>query len=71
MDIEYCNSKYDAIKDVDALIMLTGLDEFKNIDLREMKKRMGRKVIFDMRNVIPDNIQKEGFKVYKINVETI
>ena len=71
IDIEYCNSKYDAIENVDALIILTGWDEFRDYDLSEMKKRMRQKIIFDMSNVISDNIKNENFEICKINIEKI
>lgn len=69
INVKKCYSKYDALGCVDALIILTGWDEFKDYDLSEMKKRMRQNIIFDMRNVISDDVKNSGFKIYKIDIK--
>ena len=68
VSIEYKDYKYDVLNKSDALLILTGWDEFKQYDLNEMKKRMKKHVIFDCRCVISEDLEKEGFKLYKINL---
>ena len=57
------------IDDVDALIILTGWEDFKIFDLSEMKRRMEQKIIFDMCDVISDDIVDEYFEICKINLK--
>ncbi len=48
--ITYCDSSYDALKDVDALLLVTEWNEFRRPDFEKMKQLMNRAVIFDGRN---------------------
>ena len=64
--VEYCMSKYDATDNIDALIILTGWEEFKQCDLNEMEKQMKKKIIFDCRNIIKHQPDSRGFKIYRI-----
>ena len=45
-----CNSKYDVLKDSDALVLLTEWKEFRSPDFEEMKTQLKTPVIFDGRN---------------------
>ncbi len=45
-------SVYDAVKDVDGVIILTEWDEFVNMDLEKVKNLVKNRVIFDGRNCI-------------------
>jgi UDPglucose 6-dehydrogenase len=65
--ITYCNSKYEAIEQVDALILVTEWKEFRSPNFLEMSDKMNNKVIFDGRNQYTDiNIKEKGFKYYQI-----
>lgn len=49
--IDICNSSYDALKDADALVILTDWQEFRNPDFETIKKELKKPVIFDGRNL--------------------
>ena len=65
-NIEYVSSKYDALDDADALILITEWKEFRSLDLNELSKRLKQKVIFDGRNIYPKRIRDDGFELYQI-----
>ncbi len=64
--IEFCNSRYDALDNSDALILITEWKEFRNPDFKELEKRMNQKVIFDGRNIYDKKISQKGFELYQI-----
>lgn len=66
-DIEYSESKYDALKDVDAMILLTEWKTFRAPDLELMKELMKNPIVFDGRNQYNDvEMQQSGFEYYQI-----
>lgn len=68
--IEYCDSKYDALKGSDALILVTEWKEFRSPDFYEIKKRLKAPVIFDGRNQYDrKQLSKIGFEYYQIGVK--
>ena len=48
--IEYCSSSYEALKDADALILMTEWNEFRRPDFERIKGLLNQPVIFDGRN---------------------
>ena len=50
-NIEFTKSRYDALDNSDALILITEWKEFRNPDFEELNKRMNQKIIFDGRNI--------------------
>ncbi len=48
--VKYVDSKYEALKDADALILVTEWKEFRQPDFDEIKKLLKNPVIFDGRN---------------------
>lgn len=65
--IELVDNMYDAIDDVDALIILTEWKLFWNPDYALMKQRMRQAVIFDGRNIFDPTIMKEqGFRYFGV-----
>ena len=64
--IEFTKSKYDALDNADALILITEWKEFRSLDLHELSKRLNQKIIFDGRNIYPKRIQDEGFELFQI-----
>jgi UDPglucose 6-dehydrogenase len=65
--IRYCNDAYVALKDVDALVIVTEWGEFRNPDFDKMKSLMRGKTIFDGRNLYnPQKIRALGFKYISI-----
>ncbi len=67
VDIEYVNSPMEAVKDVDALVLVTEWDEFKRIDMKEVIELMKGKFLFDGRNLYnPEEMEKIGFSYVSI-----
>jgi len=61
--LDYANDKYEALKDADALVILTEWDEFKNADLGHLKSLMRNPLILDARNLYePEEMRKAGFE---------
>mgnify|MGYP001487824474 CR=1 FL=1 len=66
-NINYFDSKYDALKNSDALVLLTEWKEFRSPDFKEIKKQLRKSVIFDGRNQYNTfNLEKEGFEYFQI-----
>ncbi|MCX8123366.1 MAG: UDP-glucose/GDP-mannose dehydrogenase family protein [Spirochaetes bacterium] len=71
-NIEYCDSKYDALNGADALLLITEWKEFRSPDFDEIKKRLKNPIIFDGRNQYNiKKLTKEGFEIYQIGVGQI
>ncbi len=67
--VTYCESKYDALKDADALVLITEWKEFRSPDFYEIKERLKSPVIFDGRNQYnAKNLKKYGLDYYQIGV---
>lgn len=65
--VKCSENKYDALNNVQSLILLTDWKEFKSPDFEEMGKRMSSKIIFDGRNQFNKEILEDmGFKYYQI-----
>lgn len=65
--VNYVENKYDALNNVQSLLLLTEWKEFTSPDFEEMGKRMSSKIIFDGRNQYNKEILKElGFDYYQI-----
>ena len=62
----------DAIKNADALAIMTEWGEFRNPDFSEMRKLMRQSVIFDGRNIYKAEAMREaGFTYYSIGRPTV
>ncbi len=65
--IEFANSNYNALKDADALVIVTEWSEFRQPDFDKMKGIMKTPVIFDGRNIYePKSMKEKGFIHYSI-----
>ena len=65
--INYATDPYDAIKDVDALLLVTEWKEFRVPKWTEMENLMKNKLIFDGRNIYdPEDMKKWGWIYYGI-----
>ena len=66
-NIKYCSSKYDVLKDANALILLTEWKEFRSPDFEEIKNQLKKPVIFDGRNQYNAfDLENRGFEYYQI-----
>jgi UDPglucose 6-dehydrogenase len=65
--LQYHRKNYDALKDCDALIVLTEWNEFRNPDFHVIEKELCDKAIFDGRNIYdPERMREHGFTYYGI-----
>ncbi len=61
-DIEYFNNLYDAVKNVDGIVIITEWNEFRSLDLQKIKKIMKGNIILDTRNILDmDELSSLGF----------
>lgn len=61
------DNQYEALKGVDALLLVTEWKPFRNPDLDAMRRTMKQTVIFDGRNQYdPEQIRTEGFDYYGV-----
>jgi len=66
-NVTYFESKYDTLKDADAMILLTEWKEFRSPDFDELKKQLKSAIIFDGRNQYTSlKLDKKGFEYYQI-----
>lgn len=65
--VEYADSKYTALVDADALVLVTEWKEFRIPDFEEIKKLLKSPILFDGRNQYDSRKMKEmGFEYYQI-----
>ena len=64
--IEFFDSRYDALDDCDALILITEWREFRNPDFERLAQKLNHKIIFDGRNIYDKRLEKQGFELYQI-----
>lgn len=68
-DVAYVDSKYEALKDADAVILITEWQEFRSPDFDEMKKLLKSNIFFDGRNQFDKERMAElGFEYFQIGV---
>ena len=66
-NITYVKSKYEALENADALVLLTEWKEFRSPDFGEIKTQLKRPVIFDGRNQYNAfNLEEKGFEYFQI-----
>jgi UDPglucose 6-dehydrogenase len=62
-DIIYCDDAYACAEGADALVIVTEWEQFRALDLAQLKARMKQPVIVDLRNVYrPEEMAEAGFK---------
>ncbi|MBF0183504.1 MAG: UDP-glucose/GDP-mannose dehydrogenase family protein [Magnetococcales bacterium] len=65
--LHYCNNAYEACQNVDAVIILTEWNQFRNLDLPRLQSGMrprldGRYLFCDLRNIyVPETMRQAGF----------
>ncbi|MGM4918908.1 UDP-glucose dehydrogenase family protein [Tardiphaga sp. 813_E8_N1_3] len=61
-DITYCDDAYACATGADALVIVTEWEQFRALDLAQVKKKMKQPVIVDLRNIYrPEEMEKAGF----------
>jgi UDPglucose 6-dehydrogenase len=65
--LTYCASAYEAARGAQALLLLTEWDEFRQLDLAELKSLMELPVLVDGRNLFdPGTVRRAGFEYVSI-----
>ncbi|MEH6748615.1 MAG: UDP-glucose/GDP-mannose dehydrogenase family protein [Maribacter arcticus] len=66
-NVSYFDSKYEVLKNTDALLLLTEWKEFRSPDFEEIKIQLNEPVIFDGRNQYSSlNLKEKGFTYFQI-----
>lgn len=66
-NIVYCENMYDAVENVDAMLLITEWPQFRRPDFDKLKVLLKNPVIFDGRNQYePDAMKNLGFKYFCI-----
>ena len=61
-NINYFDNLYDAIKKVDAVVIMTEWNEFRSLDLKKIKNQMSGNIFLDTRNIISmEELHSFGF----------
>jgi len=69
-NISYVESKYEALKGADGVILITEWQEFRSPDFDEMKKLLKTPLFFDGRNQFDkERMKKLGFEYFQIGVK--
>lgn len=63
-EIHYCASLYEAATDVDAIVIMTEWDQFRTIDLADLRKVMKGNIIIDARNLLDPIQLKQNEFIY-------
>lgn len=65
--IQYCPSSYAALEGADALVLITEWTEFREPDFEKIHALLGRKTVFDGRNIWnPAKLREMGFNYHCI-----
>jgi UDPglucose 6-dehydrogenase len=68
-NIIFCKDEYEAIKDVDAAVILTEWHQFRNMDLGKIKSIMNGNDFFDFRNIYDrKDVEKQGMNYYGVGI---
>ncbi|MEH6679324.1 MAG: UDP-glucose/GDP-mannose dehydrogenase family protein [Sediminicola sp.] len=66
-EVTYFESKYDTLKNADAMILLTEWKEFRSPDFEELKLQLKQPIIFDGRNQYSSQrMENRGFEYFQI-----
>ena len=66
-NVQYVESKYEVLKNSDALVLLTEWKEFRSPDFEELKNQLKNPIIFDGRNQYNAfNLEAKGFEYFQI-----
>jgi UDPglucose 6-dehydrogenase len=69
--VKYTENEYEALKDADALLIITEWPEFRSPDFNQMGRLLKNKLIFDGRNIYElKDMTQLGFEYYCIGVKT-
>ncbi len=65
--ITWCENEYDAMKDADALVLMTEWNQYRNLDFDRVKMLLSKPVFFDLRNVYKRKaLEEKGFSFFGV-----
>lgn len=65
--VTYCVDEYDAMKDSDALVILTEWNQFRNLDFQKAKALLRGLVLLDLRNIYErSHVERFGFRYFGV-----
>jgi UDPglucose 6-dehydrogenase len=71
-EVDWCDSMLQAARDADLLVVLTEWNEFRAVDLREIRSVMRGNVLVDLRNVYSETLaHAAGFLYWGIGVSKV
>jgi UDPglucose 6-dehydrogenase len=66
-DITYCKDAYTAIKGSDAVVIVTEWNQFRNLDLKKVKRLAKGDLFLDLRNIYdPEKARESGLKYFSM-----
>lgn len=61
-DVSYCDGPYSCADGADGLVIVTEWEQFRALDLDQMKQRMACPILIDLRNIYSSNdVDRHGF----------
>jgi UDPglucose 6-dehydrogenase len=58
----FCEDEYAALKNADAVVIVTEWNQFRNLDLEKVKNELRRPVFIDLRNIYRRaDVEQKGF----------
>lgn len=66
-EVRYAKDPYEAVRDANALVIMTEWNELRNLEMDRILKLMKEPYFFDFRNIYePARMRKAGFKYYSV-----
>ena len=60
--LTFCQDEYETAEHCDALVIATGWNQFRNLDLSKIKKLLKSTILLDLRNLYdPEKVKALGF----------
>jgi len=70
--VGYCSSLNKAVKDTDAVVILTEWHEFRGMDLEKVASLVREKVILDVKNILnPNELKRLGYNFDNVGRPTV
>jgi UDPglucose 6-dehydrogenase len=61
-NIQYAEDEYEAVKNADALVIVTEWNQFRALDMKRIRDLMKAPRVADLRNIYePEDLRKLGF----------
>jgi UDPglucose 6-dehydrogenase len=66
-EVTYCDGPYACAQDAHALVLLTEWEQFRALDLAEVKRRMALPLVIDLRNIYARaDVERHGFRYFAV-----